>query len=134
MHVFAGNDNIRDAWWPYGNGDMLQRAMLVGYRSGFYTDSDLLVALDMATGAGAKVIGKTGYGLEAGHEATFLAVDAPNRAAAVAGAPTGRAIVKRGEFRKSSSDAPHRHPRYVFSFQSRYRSGIGPAFFPAPAV
>lgn len=24
VNVFAGNDNIRDAWWPYGNGDMLQ--------------------------------------------------------------------------------------------------------------
>ena len=26
--VFAGSDNIRDAWSPYGNGDMLERAML----------------------------------------------------------------------------------------------------------
>ena len=98
VNVFAGNDNIRDAWWPYGNGDMLQRANLVGYRSGFYTDNELLVALDMATHAGAAVIGKQGYGLHAGNEATFLVLDAPNGAAAVAGVSGERAIVRYGEF------------------------------------
>ena len=39
--LFAGSDNIRDAWWPYGNGDMLERAMLIGYLEGLYTDADL---------------------------------------------------------------------------------------------
>lgn len=101
VHVFAGNDNIRDAWWPYGNGDMLQRANLIGYRSGFYTDSELLIALDMATHAGATVLGKSDYGLRPGNEATFVVIDAPNGAAAVAGVPSERVIVRRGEFWKS---------------------------------
>jgi len=96
VHVFAGNDNIRDAWWPYGNGDLLQRAMLIGYRSGFYTDEALHVALDMITHAGAQVIGKPGYGLAPGNEATFVVVDAPNGAAAVAGVPAKRIVVTRG--------------------------------------
>lgn len=96
VRVFAGNDNIRDAWWPYGNGDMLQRAMLIGYRSGFYTDDALRAALDMITHAGAAVIGKQDYGLAVGNEATFVVVDAPNGAAAVAGAPAGRTVVRRG--------------------------------------
>ncbi|MEM5315232.1 amidohydrolase family protein [Paraburkholderia sp. JHI869] len=98
VRVFTGNDNIQDAWWPYGNGDMLQRAMLVGYRSGFYTDDELHVALDMATHAAAAVVGKSGYGLEVGNEATFVVVQAPNAAAAVAAAPADRAIVRRGQF------------------------------------
>jgi hypothetical protein len=42
--VFAGNDNVRDSWWSYGDADMLERAMLVGYRSGFYTDEELTTA------------------------------------------------------------------------------------------
>ena len=103
VRVFAGSDNIRDAWWPYGNGDMLQRAMLVGYRSGFYTDEHLHVALDMVTHAGAEAIGQSGYGLAVGNEATFVVVDAPNGAAAVAGAPAGRVIVRRGEFERPAS-------------------------------
>lgn len=97
VHVFAGNDNIRDAWWPYGNGDMLQRAMLIGYRSGFYTDADLLTALAMATCDGAIALGIEDYGLGVGREATFIAVDAQNAAAAVAEVPVGRMVVRRGE-------------------------------------
>lgn len=97
VEVFAGNDNIRDAWWPYGNGDMLQRAMLIGYRSGFYTDEALGIALDMATGAAARALGLSGYGIALGNEATFLVLDAPNAPAAVAGVPTGRQLFRRGE-------------------------------------
>ncbi|WP_152223304.1 amidohydrolase family protein [Pseudomonas sp. SCB32] len=98
VRVFTGNDNIQDAWWPYGNGDMLQRAMLVGYRSGFYTDEDLRVALDMATEAAAGVIGKADYGLKVGNEASFVVIKAPNAAAAVAAVPQERAIVRHGRF------------------------------------
>jgi cytosine deaminase len=103
VRVFTGNDNIQDAWWPYGNGDMLQRAMLVGYRSGFYTDDELHVALHMATEAGAAVLDKSGYGLKVGNEASFIVVRAPNAAAAVAAAPAERAIVHDGQFWGDSS-------------------------------
>ncbi|MFM0352032.1 amidohydrolase family protein [Paraburkholderia nemoris] len=103
VRVFTGNDNIQDAWWPYGNGDMLQRAMLVGYRSGFYTDEELGVALHMATEAGAAVLGKSGYGVKVGNEATFVVVKAPNAAAAVAAVPADRAIVRSGQFWGDSS-------------------------------
>lgn len=97
VRVFTGNDNIQDSWWPYGNGDMLQRAMLIGYRSGFYTDADLLTALDLASHAGAAVLGLEGYGLRTGNEATFVAVPAPNGAAAVAAAPAQRFLFRGGE-------------------------------------
>ena len=97
VNVFAGNDNIRDAWWPYGNADMLQRAMLIGYRSGFYSDEDLNVALTMATSAGATVMEKSDYGLKVGNEATFIVIKAANAAAAVAAAPAERRMVRRGE-------------------------------------
>ncbi|MFM0325745.1 hypothetical protein PQR16_25160 [Caballeronia glebae] len=106
MHVFTGNDNIQDAGWPYGNGDMLQRAMLIGYRSGFYTDDELLVALHMATHAGAAVLGMDAYGLKAGNDATFVIVDALNAAAAaaaVAAVPAQRVIVRGGRFQDDSS-------------------------------
>lgn len=98
VRVFAGNDNIQDAWWPYGNGDMLQRAMLIGYRSGFYTDEELHVALQMVTESGAAVMGKSDYGLKTGNDATFVVVKAPNAAAAVAAAPADRALVLSGQF------------------------------------
>lgn len=53
VNVFAGNDNIRDSWWPYGDGDLLERAMIVGYRSGLNNDAELALAFDMVTSHGA---------------------------------------------------------------------------------
>lgn len=97
VEVFAGNDNIQDAWWPYGDGDMLRRAMMIGYRSGLYTDAALGLALDMATTAAARVLGLAAYGIETGNPATFLLLDAATMAAAVASAPAARRLVLRGE-------------------------------------
>jgi cytosine deaminase len=94
--VFAGNDNIRDAWWPFGDGDMLERAMLVGYRSGFFTDADLEVAFDLATGAAARALGIDDYGLKPGARADFAVVAAEHVAAAVVGRPVRQAVYKSG--------------------------------------
>lgn len=97
VRVFAGNDNIRDCWWPYGDGDMLGRAMMIAYRSGFGTDAELEFALEMATSAPAGVIGLEGYGMALGDEASFVILDAANAAAAVAAPPSGRRLVQRGK-------------------------------------
>lgn len=94
--IFAGNDNIRDTWTPYGNGDMLERAMLTAWRSGFRTDGDLEIALDLASGAGAKALGLAGHGLDVGCVADFFVVDADTPAHAVADRPVRRLVFKRG--------------------------------------
>lgn len=94
--VFSGNDNIRDAWWPYGSADMLERAMLVGYRSGFYSDDELGVALSMATDAAAAALGIADYGLRPGARADFIALDAQNGAEAVVALPCPREVYRGG--------------------------------------
>ncbi len=94
--VFAGNDNIRDSWWPYGNGDMLGRAMMIGYRSGFLTDEDLAVAFDLATAAGARALGLADYGLRAGCKADFVVLQAGHVPEAVVAVPANRTVYKAG--------------------------------------
>jgi cytosine/creatinine deaminase len=94
--VFSGNDNIRDSWWPYGNGDMLGRAMIVGYRSGFYTDDELGMALDLATGNGAKALRLPGYGIAVGADADFVVLAAEHIQEAVASVAASRSVYKRG--------------------------------------
>ena len=98
VRLYAGNDNIRDSWWPYGNGDLLQRAMLIGYRSGFNTDAELQLALDMVTTHAAAVLGLQDHGLGEGKPATFFAVRADNAAAAVAGTPAARLSMRQGRW------------------------------------
>ena len=94
--VFAGNDDIRDSWWPYGDADMLERAMLIGYRSGFYTDDELNVALDLATHSAAEALGIPDYGLRAGARADLVVLDARNVAEAVVARPCRRHVFKGG--------------------------------------
>lgn len=94
--VFSGNDNIRDSWWPYGDGDMLGRAMMIGYRSGFYTDEELAIAFDMITAAGAKALRLEGYGLHVGAKANFVTLSAAHIQEAVVARPSGRSVYKGG--------------------------------------
>lgn len=94
--VFCGSDNIRDSWWPYGDGDMLGRAMMLGYRSDFRTDEELSVAFEMVTTAGAKALGIEGYGLEAGARADFVVLDATHIPEAVVTVPKQRSVYRAG--------------------------------------
>jgi cytosine deaminase len=96
VKVFGGSDNIRDAWSPFGNGDMLERAMLIGYRANFRRDDELALALDMVTRAAAEILGVPDYGLRVGGPADFVAVEAGSLAEAVAARPRRKLVVKAG--------------------------------------
>ena len=52
--VFAGNDDIRDTWSPYGTGDLLERAAIIGWKGDFRRDHQMEVAFDLISAAGAK--------------------------------------------------------------------------------
>lgn len=94
--VAAGNDNIRDAWWPYGDADMLERAMLIAYRSGFRTDEQLAIAFDLATESAARVLNLSDYGLRVGADADLVIVEARSIPEAVVARPRRQYVFKRG--------------------------------------
>ena len=95
--VFSGSDNIRDSWWPYGDGDMLGRAMMIGYRSGFYTDEELKAAFDVVTESGARALRLEDYGLRVGAKADFVTLKAEHVPEAVVAVPKGRSVYKAGK-------------------------------------
>ena len=94
--VFAGSDNVRDSWWPYGNGDMLERATLIGYVEGLSTDAELAIAYAMTTEDAARVLGLERYGLEPGNRADLVAISATGVAEAVATHPARTLTVHAG--------------------------------------
>ncbi len=96
VEVFGGSDNIRDAWSPFGNGDMLERAMMIAYRANFRHDHDLEFAFEMATGAAARVLGIADYGIAVGGPADFVAVEAGSIAEAVATRLRRKLVIKAG--------------------------------------
>lgn len=94
--VFAGSDNIRDAWAPFGTGDMLERAMLLGYRAGFLTDEDLHLALDLVTTAPAGVLGRSGHRVTEGGAADLVVLDATSVPEAIVSRAARHLVLKRG--------------------------------------
>jgi len=96
VEVFGGSDNIRDAWSPFGNGDMLERAMLIGYRANFRHDHELQLAFEMVSSAAARVLGIEAYGIVVGAAADFVVVDAGSVAEAVASRPRRKMVIRSG--------------------------------------
>jgi cytosine/creatinine deaminase len=96
VRLFTGSDGVRDAWGPLNTGDMLERAYLIAYNSGFRDDSSLELALRMATFGGAEELGLENYGLQTGSIADLLLVEAENAAEAVCTHLPRRLVLKRG--------------------------------------
>ena len=92
----AGNDGIRDAWTPFGTGDMLERAMFLALRNSFRTDPELEHALWACTQGGADVLKLEGYGLAEGQAGDVVLVDAETIGETVAVHPNRQMVVKAG--------------------------------------
>ncbi|MBV8440403.1 MAG: amidohydrolase family protein [Hyphomicrobiales bacterium] len=95
VRVFCGSDNIRDAWSPFGNGDMLERAGIVCDRQNFRSDADLEEAFALTTEAPAAVLGRSNS-LQVGARADFQILPASSIAEAVASRPMDRAVFRNG--------------------------------------
>lgn len=91
-----GSDGIRDLWSPFGNGDMLERAMLLAYRFDWAKDDDLAAALAAATSEGARALGLADYGLSQGCDADAVILPADTVGEAVVARPRRSLVLKRG--------------------------------------
>lgn len=114
--VFAGNDDVRDTWSPYGTGDVLARAALIGWRADFRRDDQVMIAWDLVTGAAARAMGIEEYGLAVGRPADFFTIDAGCVAEALSGHPTRGLVFHRGRIVAEGGkplDAPQAPARRV---------------------
>lgn len=97
VRLCAGSDGIRDTWGPYGNLDMLERALFIGLRNNFRHDADVEYALQICTQGGADVMELESYGLHEGAFADIVLLDAETVAEAVAARPKRKLVLKRGK-------------------------------------
>ncbi|RYE30458.1 MAG: cytosine deaminase [Hyphomicrobiales bacterium] len=95
--IAGGSDGVRDSWNPYGMGDMLERATLVGLRNNFRRDEEMELALDVCTYQGAKVMGIADYGIAVGCTADFVILPGETICEAIVERPADRTVVKRGK-------------------------------------
>lgn len=95
VRLFCASDNIRDAWSPFGNGDMLERIGILCDRQDFRSDEDLAKALLLATAAPSEILGRP-LALQVGAPADFILVPAASVAEAVAARPLDRTVFRNG--------------------------------------
>ena len=96
VNVCLGSDGIRDAWSPMGNGDMLERAMLLAFRFDLNKDEELAAAFEAATVNGARALGIESRPLKIGQPADFLLMPVHTLGEAVVSRPP-RQVYRRGQ-------------------------------------
>jgi len=76
--VCLGQDDISDAYYPYGRNNMLEVAFLNSHLLWFTTREDMEVLFDMVTKNAAKCIGLKDFEIKAGAAANLVVLDQPN--------------------------------------------------------
>jgi len=96
VNVCLASNNIRNAFTPYGNGDLFQVAML-GIAAGHLGGADdLPYMLSMITEKPAKALGYENYGIEVGNPADLLLLDTRKVGDAIIDLAEKLVVMKRG--------------------------------------
>lgn len=75
VSVALGQDDIEDAYYPYGRNNMLEVAFLASHMLELKTSADQKLLLDLVTGSAARVLGITGHQLSVGNPANLCIHD-----------------------------------------------------------
>lgn len=76
--VCLGQDDISDAYYPYGRNNMLEVAFLNSHLLWYTTREDMETLYDMVTTNPAKAIGLKDFALKVGAPANLVVLDQPN--------------------------------------------------------
>jgi cytosine deaminase len=76
--VCLGQDDISDAYYPFGRNNMLEIAFLASHLLWMTTSAGMETLYDMITGHAARAIGLREHGLRVGAPANLVVLDAPN--------------------------------------------------------
>ena len=69
LPVALGQDDIEDAYYPFGRHNMIEVAFLAAHLLGFLSGPDQVRLLDMVTERAARVLGLSGHGIAEGNRA-----------------------------------------------------------------
>ncbi|MUV38547.1 Cytosine deaminase [Lentibacillus sp. JNUCC-1] len=97
VNMCIATNNIRNAFTPYGTGDVMLTAMLAIPAAHLGGAADLPIVLPMITTNPAKALGITDYGVKIGNTANLVLLDTEYVTNAVIDLPTRLAVVKGGK-------------------------------------
>ncbi|SDK23501.1 amidohydrolase family protein [Streptomyces indicus] len=92
----CSNNNIRNAFTPYGTGDLLDTALLLARLAHLSGPSDLHRVLRLVTHDAARVVGLTDYGVHVGAAADLVVADTRDYDAVLLERPVRSAVIKAG--------------------------------------
>ncbi|MGY1603672.1 amidohydrolase family protein [Geodermatophilus sp. SYSU D00815] len=105
--VALGQDDIEDAFYPFGRHNLLEVAFLAAHLLDMRSGPQQEVLVDLVTTSAARVLGLDGYGLRAGGPADLLVHDAARTVDLLARHDPPRAVVRSGEvLERPPSGAP----------------------------
>lgn len=96
VNVCIATNNIRNAFTPYGNGDILQTAMLAIPVAHLGGADDLPTVLPMITDNPARAIGLEHYGIKKGNKADLVVMDTKVKGNAIIDLPERLYVIKDG--------------------------------------
>ncbi|GAA0729644.1 amidohydrolase family protein [Clostridium malenominatum] len=97
VNMCIATNNIRNAFTPYGNGDLIQIAMLAVPTAHLGGADDLPTVLPMITTNPAKALGLKDYGLEVGKKADMVLLDTKVVKDAIIDIPDRLFVIKNGK-------------------------------------
>ena len=103
VNVCLATNNIRNAFTPYGTGDLLNIAQLAMPACHLGGADDQATVLGMLTTNPAKALGLDNYGLETGKNADLVLVDTQSVAGVILDLPARLMVLKRGKIVATSN-------------------------------
>lgn len=97
INVCLATNNIRNAFTPYGNGDLMQIALLAIPVAHLGGADDLPTVLPMLTKNPAKALGIVNYGIQVGNDANVVLLDTKKYADAIIDVPERNYVIKSGK-------------------------------------
>lgn len=96
VNICLGSNNIRNAFTPYGNGDLIQIAMLAVPVAHLGGADDLPTVLPMITTNTAKALNIKDYGIAVGNRADLILLDTQKKADVLIDIPERLMVIKDG--------------------------------------
>jgi cytosine/creatinine deaminase len=97
VNVAFASNNVRDAYRPLGNFDLLEEGLILAYGAHMDSVDELDALLRMCTDNAAKAVHLEGYGLEPGCSANMVVLDAPSPSAAIVDQAEKSFVIKSGK-------------------------------------
>ena len=94
--VALGQDDIADAYYPFGRNNMLEVAFLAAHLMGMTTFDDMKLLYDLVTTSAAKALGLRKHGLAVGNNADLVVLNAKSEWEAIWNHEAPRRVIRKG--------------------------------------